>query len=152
MSIQKSIAGQVKAPAKSAFILGLIGIILALSLGFLFGIIGAGVALIIGIIAIIQGIRAKKTTEKTKGKGGIVTGMITIVLACAITVVAFLAVNIAHDEADKRGFVLLAEKADSLKFGMVGFIWGLSDDDKLRELKDELDTAVRERSSHAKTS
>ena len=64
-------------------------------------------------------------------------------LACAISALAFVAVNIAHDAADQRGFVLLADKADSLKFGMIGFIWGLSDDEKLEELKDELDTAVR---------
>ena len=134
-----------KAPARSALTLGILGIILAIIMGFFFGIIGAGFSFIIGVIAIILGCRSRKITDKNKGKGGLVTGIITVIFACAVSVVAFIAVDIAHNEANNLGFTMLAEKADSLKFGFIGFACGLSDEDKLNELKGELDAAVRER-------
>ena len=134
-----------KAPARSALALGILGIILAIVMGFFFGIIGAGFSFILGVIAIILGCRSRKITDKNKGKGGLVTGIITVIFACAVSVVAFIAVDIAHNEAYNMGFTMLAEKADSLKFGFIGFAWGLSDEDKLNELKGELDAAVRQR-------
>ena len=138
---------KIRAVSAVALTLGILGIVFAIIMGFLFGIIGAGVSFIIGVIAIILGIKTKKKSDKNKGKGGVATGVIAVILACTVCAAAFVISDIARGKVNEMGFTLLAEKADSLRFGFIGLVWGLPDEEKLDELTNELDIAVRERAA-----
>ena len=69
----------------AGIILGILGILVALLLTFLFGAIAGGVALLLGVIALLLGIGARKSG---RGMGAIIMGALAIVLAVSMTFVS----------------------------------------------------------------
>ncbi|MCR5624093.1 MAG: hypothetical protein K6G11_02505 [Lachnospiraceae bacterium] len=131
-----------KSPAGAAVALGVIGILVSIILGAVFGVGSGLVSLIFGIIAIILGSKASKITEGLKGKGGKITGVFSIIFGI-ITIIIFASMGAgmsayikSTDRADEMP--LMIESCSGLTFGVVGMTSKI-DPDKTDDLRAELD-------------
>ena len=126
---------------KAAFRLGLVGIIVALLLGVLFGWIVSCVGAVCGFIAFGLGMSSRKRTDKEKGKGGVATGIIAIIFAATISVGLVVFSGKIGEIAEEKGFPLIAKHARSLSGGIIGMMIEINRDDEdiqdaLRELNE----------------
>lgn len=128
--------------------LGVLSILAALVLGVLFGWIGCIAAFVLAVVAIFLGKRQKKNTSGAKGRGGIITGVISIVFSIAMVGVVFFAADAIRQLAYNKGFTLLADHADRLSYGIIGMmISSDGDEGDLDELRDELNSLSKRNSS-----
>ncbi len=99
-------------------ILGILGILIAIFLILLFGIIPGCIAGLLGLIAIILGIKARKSG---RGIGAIVTGALALILAVAIAAGTAGIIKNLHNKALESGNApLVAEFADNPYMGIMG--------------------------------
>ena len=130
-----------------AIVLGIIGIVAALLLCLLAGIIGGAIAGAFGLAALLIGISSRKYG---KGMGGIVTGVIAILLAVALTSAS---VNVYRDlqkKAEATGIApLMSKYLNKPELGIVGLILNIPKDEaSLDDLSKELDALNKLESSN----
>ncbi|MBO4396179.1 MAG: DUF308 domain-containing protein [Eubacterium sp.] len=130
-------------PSGAALALGIIGLVMALMGGSLFGVIGGGIAVIMGIIAICLGVSAKNKTNRKKGTGGFVLGIISVCFGL-IMAMSFLVSGIAiRTVANEEGLPLLAKHGGALTFGVIGMMISISGEGDWDALQRELDSIGR---------
>ena len=128
-----------KPHARAALLFGLFGILIALVCGVLFGWIGGCVAFLFGVVAIGLGRQTRKRTDKAKGKGGIFTGIVTLLFAVAVSLVLVLGAGKIGEIAEQKGFPLIAKHVRALSGGIVGMMMEIDKEgDKLDEAHNEL--------------
>ena len=127
----------------SALALGIIGLVLTFIGIPFFGVIGGGIALILGICAIGLGQSAKNKTDRRKGKGGFVLGIITVCFACVMSVGFLVAGLSVRAVAINRGMPLLAKHGSALTFGVIGMLISIGSESDLEALEDEINNASR---------
>ena len=125
----------------SALALGIIGLVLTFIGIPFFGVIGGGLALILGICAIGLGQSAKNKTDRRKGKGGFVLGIITVCFACVMSVSFLVAGLSVRAVAINRGMPLLAKHGSALTFGVIGMLISIGNESDLEALEDEINNA-----------
>ena len=113
-------------------VLAVVGIIAAFIGTVLFGWIGGAVAAAFGVIGVLLGFRARKNSEKQKGMGAIVTGIIAVVLAVVMIFTMQSAMKTIKDklleELEKQGgsgkFPTVAKYAESAdtSTGFIGLV------------------------------
>ena len=129
-----------KSPAGIALALGVIGLIMSIIGGVMFGIIGGGVGAVLGIIAIILGVQAKGKTDRAKGNGGFVTGIIALIFGLIMFLSFFAMGSVVKTTADEKGLPLLSKHGSAFTFGVVGLMASVSNEGDLDALKAELDS------------
>ena len=127
----------------SALALGIIGLVLTFIGIPFFGVIGGGIALILGICAIGLGQSAKNKTDRRKGKGGFVLGIITVCFACVMSVSFLVAGLSIRAVATNNGMPLLAKHGSALTFGVIGMLISIGSESDLEALEDEINNASR---------
>ena len=127
----------------SALALGIIGLVLTFIGIPFFGVIGGGIALILGICAIGLGQSAKNKTDRRKGKGGFVLGIITVCFACVMSVGFLVAGLSVRAVATNNGMPLLAKHGSALTFGVIGMLISIGNESDLEALEDEINNASR---------
>ena len=128
----------------AGIVLGVIGILCALLLSFLFGVAGGAAALLLGVIALLLGIQARKAG---KGMGAIITGALAIVLAIALTVSTINVFTALHKAAVENGETpLMAKYAEKPYLGFMGIIIEAAkgDEASLEQMAKELEILNKE--------
>ena len=125
----------------SALALGIIGLVLTFIGIPFFGVIGGGIALILGICAIGLGQSAKNKTDRRKGKGGFVLGIITVCFACVMSVSFLVAGLSIRAVATNNGMPLLAKHGSALTFGVIGMLISIGSESDLEALEEEINNA-----------
>ena len=128
-------------PAGGALALGIIGLVMAFIGGPFLGVIGGGIALLLGILAICLGQSARNKTNRRKGKGGFVLGIITVCFGIIMSLTFLISGIALRAIANERGLPLLAEHSMSLTFGAVGLICSIGTEGELEALQQELEMA-----------
>lgn len=101
-------------------VLGVIGIVIAMLMGFVTGVIAGGFALLLGTLAVILGMQARKTG---RGMGAIITGIIAVMTAVMMTMSAVSVIGTLKQEAVKAGTApLVVQCADYPWLGLTGFL------------------------------
>ena len=120
-------------------VLGLLGIVAAVSLTFISGVIGGGLALLLGVIAIVIGISGKK--KGGKGIGAILVGIVAVLMAGLLTFTTVAALNGMRDEAKKQNpDSLVAKYMDKPYLGVIGVMLNLPENENdMEALMAELD-------------
>ena len=131
-------------------VLGLLGCAIALLLTILTGAIGGGIAALLGIIALILGIKARKSG---RGIGAIITGVLAIVLAVFLTLGTIGSFITLKEKADELGTVpLISKYMDKPYLGIVGMALSIpSDEGTLQQFTDEMNEVIRVVNSTTKT-
>ena len=129
-----------KSPAGVALALGVIGLIMSLIGGVMFGVIGGGLGVVLGIVAIILGVQAKGKTDRAKGNGGFVTGIIALIFGLIMVLVFFTAGSVIKRAAEDRGLPLLSKHGAALTFGVVGLSASIGSEGDIDEMRAELDS------------
>ncbi len=111
-----------KSKPRAAFWLGFTGLIISIPITVLFGWIPAAVGIFIGMLAMLAGVRTRRKTNKQRGTGGIVMGVISVVFALSFMTAFLIFPDRISETAGKKGFHLIAEHTGALKYGVVGFM------------------------------
>ena len=127
-----------KSPAGIALALGVIGLIMSIIGGVMFGIIGGGLGAVLGIVAIILGVQAKGKTDRAKGNGGFVTGIIALVFGLIMFLGFFAMGSVVTTTANEKGLPLLSKHGSAFTYGVVGVMASISSEGDLEALKAEL--------------
>ncbi len=110
-----------------AILFGVLSIVVGLVAPILFGIWGFFVTAIFAILAGVFAIKAKKAGGSATG--GIVTAVVGVVLGLAGMALMVAMAGVLADEAKKQNLPIIADHADKLKFGVVGFVTSVTSDD-----------------------
>ena len=120
-----------------SILFGVFAIIFGIVAPILIGVWGFLLTAVFAILAGVFAVRAKKNGGSAVG--GIVTGIIGIVLGIVGTAIMVSMSTVAVDEAKKQNLPILAEHADKLKYGVVGFVISVTNDgEDLEKLNLEL--------------
>ena len=109
-----------------AILFGVLSIVIGFISPILFGIWGFVATVIFAILAGVFAVKAKKNGGK--GTAGIVTAVIGVVLGLVGMVLMMSIASVATEEAKKQNLPIMAEHADQLKFGIVGFVASVTGD------------------------
>ena len=122
-------------------ILGIIGIIGAFFLTYLFGIPGGAVCLILGAVAVILGFRRRAKNEGRGGIGAIVIGSLAVIAAVAMSISSIKFMETIRDKAKESGVApLFAQYTENTYLGITGVFLNIPQDEaKIKELMDELE-------------
>ncbi len=119
-------------------ILAVLGIVIAVVLSLVFGLAAGAAALILGALAVLMGVRARRSG---RGMGAIVTGVLAMVMAVVMSVTSVGIMNTMKDTAAESGVApTFAENFDNPYLGIAGVILKAGGDEaKLRAIMAELD-------------
>lgn len=132
-------------PSGAALALGIIGLVMAVVGGPFFGVIGGGIGLGLGIAALCLGISAKNKTDRKKGKGGFVLGIITICFGVIMTFTFLLSGLSIRAIARNKGLPLLEKHGTAMTFGVVGLVISVGNKAELKDLLREIKSIANDR-------
>ncbi len=119
-------------------ILAVLGIVIALTLSLVFGVAAGAATLILGALAVLTGVRARRSG---RGTGTIVTGVLAMVMAVVMSFTSVGIMNTMKDTAAESGVApTFAENFDNPYLGIAGVIIKTGGDEaKLKVIVSEMD-------------
>ena len=108
-------------------ILGILGILAAVTLTFFTGVIGCGIAVLLGLIALILGIKARRAG---RGVGAIIAGLLALLVAAgAMTATLGIFRTMRDKAAEAKTAPLVEEYAAKPYLGLLGILINLPEDE-----------------------